>query len=313
VEANETVHKVTLEGLERGTPYAYRVVSREILKLLPYHFEFGETITSEVFHFAMPDSGTDSVSFVVFNDMHESPELRQLLFPVAREHPFDLAVLNGDILNYIHDLEQPVKQLAEPYAELMAGRAPFVLVRGNHETRGYHARHLLEYVATSNGRYYFSLDWGPVHFVVLDSGEDKPDDHEEYGGLVDFEGYRDEQTEWLRREIHTEAFKDAPFRVVLTHIPLFAGGYGGDECQKRWAPLLNEGRVDLHLSGHTHRHAILAPVPGEHDYPIVIGGGSKPAQATVIHVTATTEQLDVTVRGGSGKVLATHQVMRRER
>ncbi len=311
VEANETIHRVRLDGLEPGTTYAYRVVSKEILKLLPYHFEFGETIASDVFHFAMPDSTADSVSFAVFNDMHESPELRELLFPLAGQRPFDLAFLNGDILDHIHSQEKPLKQLAQPYAELMEGRAPFILVRGNHETRGYRARYLLDFVATPDNRYYFSFDWGPVHFVVLDSGEDKPDDHEEYGGLVDFAAYRDEQTQWLKREIQTDAFKNAPFRVALTHIPLFGGGYGGNECRKRWGMLLNEGKIDLHLSGHTHKHEVIEPRVGWHDYPIIIGGGSKPDHATLIHVTATKKQLDVTVTDSSGQVLSTYQVARK--
>ena len=66
-------------------------------------------------------------------------------------------------------------------------------VRGNHETRGRFARSLHDYIATPNGKFYYSFDAGPVHFVVLDTGEDKEDSHPAYSGLTDFTGYREEQ------------------------------------------------------------------------------------------------------------------------
>ena len=57
------------------------------------------------------------------------------------------------------------------------------------------------YLDQPEGRYYYSFSRGPVSFVVLDSGEDKPDDAPVYAGLADFDAYRSKQAEWLKGEV----------------------------------------------------------------------------------------------------------------
>ena len=47
-------------------------------------------------------------------------------------------------------------------------------------------------------KYYYSFNHGPVHIIVLDTGEDKADSHPVYAGLADFDKYRDSQAEWLK-------------------------------------------------------------------------------------------------------------------
>ena len=38
-------------------------------------------------------------------------------------------------------------------------------------------------------------------FIVLDAGEDKPDDDVEYGGLADYDPYRLSQLSWLKEAV----------------------------------------------------------------------------------------------------------------
>lgn len=311
VDANEPFCRVPLTELKPGTTYSYRTVSMAILDFQPYEVKYGETVMSEIYQFQTPGPDADSVTFVVFNDMHEAPAMRDRLFPIAKTEAFDLAFLNGDILSDLRRTEQVVMQLAKPYADLCGGRVPFVLVRGNHETRGGYARQLMDHIATPGNRYYFSFDWGPVHFLVLDSGEDKPDINKEYSGLVDFDRYRDEETMWLKEEVESSAFKRAPFRVAFSHMPLFGDSYGEAECTKRWSTLLNDGKIDLCISGHTHTRAVVEPRVGAHDYPIFIGGSPKPGEGTLMRVAATRDQLDVTVTGDNGETLVTRRIMRR--
>ena len=309
MDASDRFQRATLTGLKPGTAYAYRACSRKIVKLLPYEVAYGETIKSDVCRFTVPKPDAESVSFVVFNDMHQKPELRDALFPLAKERPFDLGFLNGDILDYLQSSRQAVTQLAKPYAEFFEGGRPFVFVRGNHEARGYEARHLLDAVGTPEGRYYFSFDWGPVHFVVLDTGEDKEDDHLEYGGLVDFDTYRTEQTVWLEREVESVAFKKAPFRIVMAHMPILGRRRrSGDAWQVAWCTLLSDAKVDLHIAGHYHEFAIHEPGQGGRTYPVIIGGGSDLDSAAVIHVAATETAIDVTATGARGQALGTYRV-----
>jgi acid phosphatase type 7 len=172
-----------------------------------------------------------------------------------------------------------------------------------------------DYVDTPDNRYYYSFKHGPVYLVVLDVGEDKEDSHWAYSGLNSFEGYRDEQTEWLKKEIEKKAFKDAAFRVVITHIPLFGGNERPVQldCRKKWAPLFNKGKIDLHISGHTHRAAVVEPVAGVHDYPVFIGGGPKDGQYTVIRVDAANKALNVSMIDADGEVIGTYKTEQKKK
>lgn len=312
IDAGEDLWKIGLTGLKPGTKYSYRIMAKEIERFRPYEVVYGATIEGETHHFTTPGPNYDSVSFVVFNDVHSSKKLRSMLFPVAKKEPFDIAFLNGDIMTTVSERDILVNQMAIPFAELCEGEIPFVLVRGNHEARGYYARRLIDFVATPNEQYCFSFDRGPAHFVVLDSGEDKTDSSKEYGGLADFHAYRDEETEWLKGEVESEAFKKAAFRVGFMHMPMFQSGDGPEDCTSKWAPLLNAGKLDVLICGHLHRHEIVEPVAGQHDYPIVIGGGSEAENATVIRAKATPDRLEIAILDANGQTLMERTINRRE-
>ena len=47
-------------------------------------------------------------------------------------------------------------------------------------------------------RFYYTFRHGPAFFVVLDCGEDKPDNDIEYSGLADFDRYRATAADWLK-------------------------------------------------------------------------------------------------------------------
>ncbi len=133
------------------------------------------------------------------------------------------------------------------------------------------ARDLDTYLPLRTGQYFYAFNSGPVHFTILDSGEDKPDNNEEYSGLVAFDPYIDNQTEWLREEIGSNAFQSAQYRIVIVHLPPFGGNnwYREQYLRREWVPLLNEADVDLVLCGHTHRLAWLEPGYVTNTFPLV--------------------------------------------
>jgi len=138
-----------------------------------------------------------------------------------------------------------------------------------------------------------------VHFIILDSGEDKEDSHQYYNGLVDFQNYRKEQAAWLERDLESDACRQAAFRIVLSHIPpRGAKGFAIQEVQQDFEPLLNRAGIDLWLSGHTHRFQRLDPAPGQNAYPLIIG-----ATDTIVRVEVVREALSVTAVKQSGEVL----------
>lgn len=48
---------------------------------------------------------------------------------------------------------------------------------------------------------------GPVCFIFLDTGEDKPDSDIEYSGITDYDRYRTEQAQWLAQAVQIGGFQ----------------------------------------------------------------------------------------------------------
>ncbi len=323
VEGIGRLHKVELRELHPGTRYRYRVVSREIVKFQPYKVEYAESLTNEFREFCTFDRRKTDFSFVVFNDLHDQPATIPELLQVAGPRPYDFVALNGDILSHL-ETEQQITAIYDQAATSFASTTPLVWVRGNHETRGGFARRLPEYLASPTGRYYFAFDHGPVHFIVLDAGEDKRDSQREYGGLVDFSRYRREQAEWLKAEVKTKAFHRAKFRVVLCHMPFpskeaadparydqpstFVGMADAFEC---FGPTLDKTGVDLMLSGHMHKPEIIPAEAGRHRYAIVLGGGPKGDNRTLIRVNVSRRALEATILRPDGSVVGSCRVPKR--
>jgi predicted phosphodiesterase len=310
IDADTTLHRVELTGLRPGTLYRYRVVSKEIVKFQPYKVTYGATVESGVHGFTTLDRSKEHFSFLVLNDRHEN--VKPLTQALGRMNwdGVDLVFLNGDMLNHIEDEAQILRAVVDPCVRFFARRIPLVFVRGNHEARGSYARRLMDYFPTPTATYYYSFDNGPVHFIVLDSGEDKADTSNEYSGLVDFDRYRNAQTDWLREDVRSKACRRARFRVALVHMPPFGGNnwHGEQEIRRQWAPLLNEGRIDLLLCAHTHHYARLAPEKGKHNFPIVIGDVD-----TVIRADVSRDALNVRVVNDDQALVDELAIARRRR
>lgn len=275
VEANNRINKIHIDGLNPGSNYEYLICSREITNFKPYEISYGETIQRGPYAFKTPSDKAE-VSLVVFNDLHDHPEnITELMAKFCKEPDYDLVVFNGDAFNWVDDEAQIVKDLLQPAGQMFAPKVPFLMIQGNHEVRGKFARQMFDYFDYPNASCYYAFTRGPVRFIVMDSGEDKDDDHKEYSGLVSFNAYREEQARWLAQEIESKAFKKAAFRVVLIHIPVFHSGegHGTLHCRKLFNPLFNKGKIDISISGHTHRYGTFDADPQTHNYPIVIGGG----------------------------------------
>jgi len=303
VEANNTNHIVSLRGIDNNLTYYYRICSKEILTFDPYKVVFGNNYISPVYSFQPVPYPAKKISFLVFNDIHDRPESFKQLLPFQTSEKKNFIFFNGDIFNYMTGEDQIVQNLLQPFSGTSSG-IPFIFSRGNHETRGKFARHLSSYFDCHEHGFYFSFVAGPVYCIVLDSGEDKPDDSPEYFGLVKFDPYRLAQREWLKQEINNRAFKKAKYKIVFSHIPPFYSGewHGTLHCREVWADILNEAKIDLLISGHTHVYGIHPKVEGQHNYPVVIGGGPKDGRRTVIEVNADERSLHLRLTDDSGEL-----------
>lgn len=309
VDAYNCIHEVLIEGLVPGKTYQYRVASKEIISFEPYKLTYGETINSELHSFTAPDPNSKEVSWLVLNDIHDRPASFGQLLKLNGNDPYDFVFLNGDMFDYQADEKQIIDHLLTPCTEVFASKKPLLFVRGNHETRGLYARHLKDYFSNPGGE-YFTFQQGPVFAIALDTGEDKPDEHPVYAGIVDFDRYRERQAVWLEKQMQTKAFKKAKFRVVMMHIPPFYSGdwHGTLHCRKLFSPLFDKYKIDLVISGHTHTHGIHKAVAGSHNYPIVIGGGPSTGTRTLIKIKADQSKLTLQMLSDNGTEVGNYEV-----
>ena len=312
VDVNPGVQKVVLTGLEPGTKYFYRVVSNEVKVHQAYKVVYGDTLFSGTYSFTTPSVKTKQFSFLAFNDLHSKPQFIEDV--VRRESGFSFAMLNGDILGDINGEEEIAKYMLIPFSNYFATEKPFFLTRGNHETRGAGARILSKYVDTPTGKYYYSFTYGNTCFIVLDCGEDKPDNNQYYYGLADYDKYRSDEAEWLAREVQKPAFKNAAYKIVCIHMPVVlkplgetVAGHGVADCSKKFAPILSKAGVDLLLAGHTHKYEVVRPQKGLTTFPIVVGGspvsGTDSSKTTYTLVEVHQSGISCFLKKATGEVI----------
>jgi len=301
---------VRLSGLKPGTKYYYRTQTVPVDFKGPYNIVRGEPVAGPVFEFTTFDAAAARTSFLIWNDTHQNNITLTRLARHVPDYPADFLLWNGDIFNDVRTEDMLIAETLHPARLEYAATRPLVFARGNHDVRGAQARMLGRTLAAPDGRYYYSFRQGPVAFLVLDTGEDKDDGHPEYGGLGDFASYRLEQQAWLEQELRRPEFRAAPFRVLITHIPLRGFAESVDSWRK-WGALLQTARFDYAFSGHTHRHAYNAPT-AEQPWPLLVGGGPAPEGATFIHVAADARELRVRMFDLQAAALGEWTVSRRD-
>ncbi|MDF2673678.1 MAG: Calcineurin-like phosphoesterase [Clostridiales bacterium] len=272
VDANTKIHKVIIPANNLNES-VYRVGSTKISDYFQNNVEYGNTSVSDFKKFTNYQN-KDNITFYVLNDVHEN---RDIYKRFLSGDDYDFVVLNGDTVNSFDNKDIIINELLKPLSEYTKGIKPVYIVRGNHETRGAAQVELMKYTAFPGSSYYYTFKIGPVYAVVLDSGEDKLDSHEEYGGLANFKEYREKETAWLEKLSETEEYKNAIFKIAFIHIPL--NSYDADnsylkDYQEKWTNILNNMKIDMVFSGHTHAPEVINADNTRFSFPTYIGGGS---------------------------------------
>ena len=293
-----TRHVVHLGGLEPGRSYTYKAVATRVVKMKAYWPEKGLPAESPERTFMTFDRAKPSVSFSAVADTHEDAAGVKELLRVVEEQATEFLVHLGDAFHSLESEDQLFGRWLGPAERAVAGSKLLLFVRGNHEMRGVFARDLLDYIPAPEGRHYYARDHGPLHLIILDTGEDKADETNVYARLNKTESYRREEFAWLERHLATDPrAAEAPFRVILLHQPDWGWTDGrGDE----WTALANKGKIDLVLGGHFHRLRTVKPGTQGNEFTVLALG-----QEQVARVEATPHELRVTVCGTDGQVAET--------
>ena len=302
VVCNNYLHKIRIDGLQPGQKYYYRVCSQEILLYQAYKKVFGNTAQSAFSEFTLPATDTDSFTAVVFNDLHQHTQTFRSLCQQIKNVNYDFVVFNGDCVDDQVDHNQATSFISELTEGVCGDRIPTFFMRGNHEIRNAYSIGLRDHYDYVGDRTYGSFNWGDTRIVMLDCGEDKPDDHWVYYGLNDFTQLRNEQVDFLKKELSSKEFKKAGKRVLIHHIPLY-GNDGKNLCANLWTKLLEKAPFNISLNAHTHKYAYHPKGELGNNYPVIIGGGYKMDGATVMILEKKKDELRVKVLNAKGKIL----------
>ncbi len=303
IKRTSKIHAVTLTGLKPGTTYRYRVYSQEVLSHKEYKVIYGKVAATAAFKVELPrfttlDKTKQNTTFLVVNDIHEKNDVMARLFNNASYKDKELVFFNGDMMSLFDKESKLWGGFMDKAVELFASEKPLYYVRGNHETRGQLADQFKHYVRPNDNTLYFSFRQGPVYFICLDTGEDKADTDFEYYGITDYDNYRTQQAEWLRKVVASEEYKQAPLHVVIAHIPprFTKDAWHGDiEIREKFIPILNQANVDLMLCAHLHEFVYTEP-NANLKFPILTNSNE-----TIVSAKADGGKLDIKVIGLDGK------------
>lgn len=299
IKNTSCLHHVTLKGLTPGTTYRYRVYSQAVTDQTDFHITYGNYAATNVYtklplKFTTADSNKDEINFVMVNDIHGRNDALQSLIGCCDMSRTDLVLFNGDMSSILRDENDIFGGFMDMAINLFASETPMYYTRGNHETRGKHAPHFKDYFSQAEDNIYFAFRQGPVYFVILDTGEDKPDNDIEYYGINLYDEYRTEQALWLKQILDSEEYRSAPFKVVVAHIPPIGDWHGTKEVYEKFISLLQNAQPDIMLCGHLHQ-LVYREADDKIPFPILVNSNNH-----VVTVKATPTSMHIQVKDPNG-------------
>lgn len=269
-------HEALLSPLAAGTTYEYEVRAGGVPA-----FDGDDRFTTA------PVSGGGTVRFIAFGDSGTGSAEQRRLAALMEGDAFDLSLHTGDVVyGSSSGVGDASFQTLNDWFFLVYGRwlrrAAMFPSLGNHDSRsstGHGFANLETFVLPRNGasgaypdhaERYYSFDYGPVHFVALDTEL-----------AFDDPARRAEQLAWLEADLAATA---QPWKVVYFHrTPYTAGTHHGSDLDVRaaFSPVFEEHGVQLVLAAHEHLYERTHPVPfdrpaGERVVYVTTGGGGAP-------------------------------------
>ncbi len=261
--SNTRVQKIPVPCDVLNSAGKYKITYEVINKRLPYSCDKQEPVSRE--YCFRPVEKESGINIYHLSDVHgfEKAAVRAGGFFGDK---LDLLILNGDIASSSDSANDILLTYRIAY-EITKGEIPCVISRGNHDLRGKYAEKLGEFLPTDSGRTYFTARIGALWILVLDCGEDKPDDHREYTGTVAFHPFRERESKFIEQIINNKADEyeadGVKYRMVLCHVPFCYDNT--EECKGErpfdiekelytdWCSKIRENiKPDFSLFGHLH-------------------------------------------------------------
>ncbi|MGI6631381.1 MAG: fibronectin type III domain-containing protein [Bacillota bacterium] len=224
-------YTVNLTGLIPGEEYVYRVGRNGA---------WSEPLTFTT------ASDQEKFTFLYMGDVQSGYDVwGQMLDTVYQDYPqIKFALLGGDLID--NDSDEAEWEEFLDAATGVFSKIPVMPTMGNHDGLMY----VKFFALPDNGpeglkQEFYSFDYGPAHFIVLNSGKNT-----------------DERVkQWLTHDLENT---NKAWKFVMFHVPAYPATHdykGIDKSiQDNWVPILEQYRVDMVFVGHQHLYMRTHPI-----------------------------------------------------
>ncbi|MHC4455494.1 MAG: purple acid phosphatase family protein [Planctomycetota bacterium] len=250
---NQHQHSYTISNLIPGTQYFYRITADGFAGINTGSF------------WTAPSPNETKLKFMVYGDSRSQPAIHNVVAGAmvatyeADPDYHTLVLSTGDLVaegNNEADWDDHLLGTDQQNIRDMLANLPFHAAMGNHEMPGDLFEKYLPYPFAAPR--YWSFDYGPAHFVVIDQYTDY--------------GPGSAQLAWLENDL---AATTQQWKFVYFHEPGWSAGAHPNNplVQYFLQPLFKQYGVTMVFTGHNHYYA-RAVVGGVHH--ITTGGGGAP-------------------------------------
>ena len=304
------VHRMIVPAKELDQAQKYTICERKIIERYAYHPKM-EEVAETTFAFRPVTSAQPKCFHLA--DTHNM--VKEPVTAAKAYGDIDFLILNGDIAECSDELEF-FDVIYQIIFDITGGEIPVIFARGNHDLRGHFAEELIHYIPHDNGNTYFTFRLGNIWGLVLDCGEDKNDDHPEYGNILCCHGFRERQTAFIEKVAKEKEYlaDDIKWKVVIAHNPFTMPKPGIFYIEKeifgQWAQILDEYiKPDVMITGHEHCTQIIAEGSPEDEIlqpcPVIIGANPLHAEKNYVGagICFGEDSMDVTFIDSHGSVV----------
>ncbi|NOY49359.1 MAG: hypothetical protein GXO88_02145, partial [Chlorobi bacterium] len=247
-------HKYTFIGLEAETVYYYRVIASP------------DTVSGKFV--SAPAATKTQLTFFAYGDTRTHPShhddvAAQILAEIENDaEALTFIVSSGDFVSDGNkESDWDSQFFDEQYSNIrkMMQKLPYLGSMGNHEGNGLLFAKYFPYPFYSGSDYYWSFDYGPAHFAVVDQFTDYTPGSDQYS--------------WLENDL---AGTQKQWKFILLHKPGWSAGGGhsnNSDVQDYIQPLCVQYGVQMVIGGHNHYYSCAVVDDVVH---VTAGGGGAP-------------------------------------
>ncbi len=238
-------HTIELNELISSTKYYYKVIS--------------DYIESKIFSFYTKFKETDSIKFIAYGDSRGVWDnwinASMVAGKIEKEQPF-FVLHTGDFVNNGLLIDQWIDFFS---ISTFINNCTLYPALGNHENYG---ESYFKYFLLPKNEPWYSFDYGPVHFVSLDSN---------FRNSIKLS-----QLFWLIKDL---SLNKQSFTIVFFHHPPYSSGNHGSTIYLRfiWGFIFEYFNIDIVFNGHDHCYERGKVKSVNY---IVTGGGGAPTYDT---------------------------------